>query len=163
MPYYVLKTAPTKEQEAARILQRIGYDVSLPVERHWRRSGKGQRKLREIVLMSRYVFIQTDYLNIYRVRNLCCRNGLPIITGYIARSDGQPYNLQGEIVQRLMALVTPRSAEYHKSLKVGDEVKTPQGVTGRIVGTRGQQAEVMTEMLGKMHVVSVSFDKLEAA
>jgi transcription antitermination factor NusG len=163
MPYYVLKTAPGKEQEAKRILERIGYSVDLPIERHWRRGAGGKRQLREVVLMSRYLFVRTDALNLFHVRNLHCRNGLPIITGYIARTDGQPYSLGGEIVQRLMSLVTSRSAEYHKSLKVGDSVTTKQGVTGRIVGTKGQQAEVLTNLLGKMHVVSVSFDKLEAA
>ena len=167
MSTFVIMTSPGKEAEARSILTRFGYDVTLPVERIWRRFGAGgQRKLKELVLTPRYLFIHHANFraHIYMMRSLYCRQGQSIISGYLAYSDGEPKPLDRILVDQLVSIGhNAESASYRKSLKPGDQVNTSQGFSGRIIGTKGSRASVLVEALGKIHVVQVNVNTLEAA
>ena len=168
MSYFVITTAPAKEFEAKDILKRLGYDVTLPVEYVYRRFGRvGKAKLTGLVLTPRYLFIQhADFRSqIYRLRTaLHCRQGHRIITGYLSYANGEPKPLDAVLVDALASLALKvESAAGRKSFKPGDQVTTKQGFTGRLLGTKGDRAQVLVSALGRQHVVPMDVDALEAA
>lgn len=169
MSYYVLVSAPSKEVEALRILQREGHEITVPIQRNWKQGGGGRRRLQEIALTPRYLFLKrTDNdFPIYSIRQLNCRQGKAIVTGYLKRlggTDGEPYILPQPLVEYLESLAPQAAtAGYLRSFKEGDTVRTPQGFIGRMIGSSKERAKVLVEALGKIHVVTVSVHSLEAA
>lgn len=169
MTWYALKTQPQKEFAAARILQRLGFTVFLPIEEKSRRARRVDRK--RIVcpypMMRSYVFCAFEghppWLRIAR---------LNVIIGVVG-FDGRPAPISDLAIVKLMAIsgqAIPhrRSVNTHKALKPGDNAEIISGpfigTIVKVVGLKGRKAKIMMELFGSAEqVTEIRLDQLEAA
>lgn len=166
MSYYLFRVPPQKEQAAAEILRRRGYDAFCPTEKRFLRRSRSRKKPgeREYVVLHGYVPVRFDtqppWFDLFR---------MTLIKSVIV-FDGRPRAISEDQMRRFLQAIgsaLPDRFNKRRSFIKGDAATyTGHGFTEfpvRIEEVSGPLAKILLPLLGAEREVSVRLEELEAA
>lgn len=164
MSWFAIQTMPQSEQRAKTSIERMGFNVQLPVlvERRQRyRGGKLIKSVTETPMFQGYVFLEAAYVPEWMNKECWVLRPLP------------NWNEPRAIPERLVQAAISRSGEITvdqwrtiKRFAAGDEIKRKgdnSGLTGTVLSVEDEHLVVLFVMLGKEHLLVLGADQVEAA